>query len=267
MTSPTHTDDGLSAALGDLAATPLLLVAVDFDGTLSPTVDDPDAARAIPEARAAVVALAALPATRVAVVSGRALASLERVAQLPSDVLLVGSHGAEFRIDGEESGPELTADERDILGHLYRAVSGVAARFEGARVEEKPAGCGLHTRLVAAEDAPKAQAAALEAVAALGTGRISERHGKDILEFTVRIADKGAALRVLRERTGASATLFVGDDVTDEDGFAVLGPDDVGVKVGEGPTAAEYRVHDPKAVAELLADLAHSRERSGSPRR
>ena len=254
-------------ALEALAATPVLFVALDFDGTLSPTVDDPDAARAIPEARAAVVALAGLPATRVAVVSGRALASLERVAQLPSDVLLVGSHGAEFRIDGEESGPELSDDERELLGHLYVAISDVAARFDGARVEEKPAGCGLHTRLVSPEGAAKAQAAALAAVAELGAGRVLERYGKDILEFTVRTADKGTALAVLRERTGATATLFIGDDVTDEDGFAVLGPADVGIKVGEGATAAEYRVEDPESVARLLAALAHSREHSGLSRR
>ena len=259
--------DGLPAALEALAATPMLLVALDFDGTLSPTVDDPDAARAIPEAREAVVALAGWPATRGAVVSGRALASLERVAQLPSDVLLVGSHGAEFRIDGEESGPALSVDERALLGRLYSAISDVAARFEGARVEEKPAGCGLHTRLASAEDSVKAQAAALAAVALLGAGRISERYGKDILEFTLRTADKGTAIGVLRGRTGASATLFVGDDVTDEDGFAMLGAVDVGVKVGEGATAAEYRVDDPEAVAELLTALAHSRERSGPPRR
>src|SRR5690606_22350090 len=97
----------------------------------------------------------------------------------------------EFRIDGEESGPELSADERELLGHLYLAVSDVAARFDGAMVEEKPAGCGLHTRRASTEDAAKAQAAALAAVAALGEGRVSERYGKDILEFTVRTADKG----------------------------------------------------------------------------
>ena len=275
MTSrtPSHTaapvalDGALDGALDALAATPVLLVALDFDGTLAPTVDDPDAARAIPEARAAVVALAGLPATRVAVVSGRALASLERVAQLPSDVLLVGSHGAEFRIDGEESGPELSDDERELLGHLYLAVSDVAARFEGVMVEEKPAGCGLHTRLASTEDTARARSAALAAVAELGQGRISERYGKDILEFTIRTADKGSAIEVLRERTGATATLFIGDDVTDEDAFARLGAGDVGVKVGEGATAAEYRVEEPESVARLLTAFAHSRERSGPPRR
>lgn len=259
--------DALTAALDRLAAAPVLLVALDFDGTLAPTVDDPDAARVVPAARAAVVALAGLPDTRVAVVSGRALAGLERVAQLPSDVLLVGSHGAEFRIDGQESGPELSADERELLGRLYATVAEVAARFEGTMVEEKPAGCGLHTRRASAEDAVAVRAAALTEVAALDADRIAERYGKDILEFTLRTADKGTALEVLRERTGASAVLFVGDDVTDEDGFTKLGASDLGVKVGEGATAAQYRVADPDAVAELLTAVARSRARTTTPHR
>ncbi|GAA3749953.1 hypothetical protein GCM10022239_26580 [Leifsonia bigeumensis] len=255
-------EPGLRADLQRIAGAPALLVALDFDGTLAPTVDDPDAARALPAARAAVVALAGLPATRVAVVSGRAIASLERVAQLPSELLLVGSHGAELRIDGEESGPDLSAEDLDLLGRLYGAVAGVATRYPGVRVEEKPAGCGLHTRTASPEDAAAVRREALAAVRSLAGGEgIAERYGKDILEFTVRTADKGTALQVLRDRTAASAVLFVGDDVTDEDGFAVLAGDDLGVKVGAGDTRATRRVDDPEAVAELLGLLVRYRER------
>ena len=49
---------------------------------------------------------------------------------------------------------------------------------------------------------------------------------------------KGAAIDTLRTRLGADAVLFVGDDVTDETAFVRLRPGDVGVKVGEGETAA-----------------------------
>ncbi|HEX3679655.1 MAG TPA: trehalose-phosphatase [Galbitalea sp.] len=80
----------LVGALHELARVKRLLVALDFDGTLAPEVDDPETARAIPEARAAVLDLLELPNTRVALVSGRSLASLEQVSNLPDNALLVG---------------------------------------------------------------------------------------------------------------------------------------------------------------------------------
>lgn len=249
----------LATALEAIARTPVLLVAVDFDGTLSPTVDDPDAARALPEARSALLTLAALPSTRVALVSGRALGSLERVALLPPEFLLVGSHGAEFRLDGEESAPELSPEEAALRVRLLAALAEVVARHPGAMLEEKPAGAGLHTRTAEPGIAESARSAALEAVAVLDGERLSARYGKDILEFTLRTADKGRALELLRERTGATATVFLGDDVTDEDGFAVLEPHDLGVKVGEGESLARHRVPDPAAVASLLERLASLR--------
>jgi trehalose 6-phosphate phosphatase len=265
--------EGAVRAMEAAAATDVLLVALDFDGTLAPTVDDPEQARALPAAREAIEVLLTLPRTRVAVVSGRAIASLERVSQLPPEVLLVGSHGAEFRLDGRESGPELDDAERELLGRLYAALASVASRFPGVRIEEKPAGCGLHTRTAMPDDAAAARDLALRTVDELapsGSGepsRISARYGKDILEFTVRAADKGTALQALRAHVGSSATVFVGDDVTDEDGFRVLGPTDVGVKVGAGDTAAVFRVEDPAAAAALLGGLAGFRERHTAPGR
>ncbi len=80
----------LVGAVREIARVKRLLVALDFDGTLAPAVDDPEQARAVPEARAAVLALLELPGTRVALVSGRSLRSLERVSGLPDSVLLVG---------------------------------------------------------------------------------------------------------------------------------------------------------------------------------
>ena len=79
--------------------------------------------------------------------------------------------------------------------------------------------------------------------------------GKAVLEMAVVQVSKGAAIDTLRARLGADAVLFVGDDVTDETAFARLRPGDVGVKVGEGDTAAEYRVSTPEDVTELLEAL------------
>lgn len=249
------TSDTLAPALRQLAATARLLVALDFDGTLAPTVDQPERAEALPEAAQAVVTLAAAPGTRVAYLSGRALDSLTRVARPPDNALLVGSHGVEFRWDGGAPTPvELDPSERRLLDEVFRVLTTVAQGTDSVWVERKPAGFALHTRLATPAGAQIAQAAARE-----GTSRLSGltvRAGKDVVEFSVRSASKGEALRRLRSYTHASNVFFAGDDRTDEDGFAVLGAGDVGVKVGAGPTAAAFRVADPAELARVLEQLA-----------
>jgi trehalose 6-phosphate phosphatase len=83
--------------------------------------------------------------------------------------------------------------------------------------------------------------------------------GKDVLEIAVTPAHKGAALRRLADELGAAASVYLGDDVTDEDGFrALTGPSDVTVKIGGGSTEARHRVPDTVgavAVLDRLADL------------
>ena len=84
-------------AIASLARADRLLVALDFDGTLSPLVDDPMSARMAPAARDAVDAIASSPDTTVALVSGRSLSDLRVIAEHGDDsvLLLAGSHGAE----------------------------------------------------------------------------------------------------------------------------------------------------------------------------
>ena len=88
----------LRRALAQLARTPRLLVACDYDGTLAPIVPDPQRAVPLPETVTALRALAALPATTTAVISGRALRDLAVLSRLPAEVHLVGSHGSEFDV-------------------------------------------------------------------------------------------------------------------------------------------------------------------------
>ena len=77
-----------------------------------------------------------------------------------------------------------------------------------------------------------------------------------MLEATTTRADKGVAVETLRAMSGAAAVVFLGDDVTDEAAFARLGPDDLGIKVGAGPTRAVERVADCAAVSQVLHMLA-----------
>lgn len=247
----------LEHALATLAATPRLLVALDFDGTLAPLVDRPDDARALPEAREAVNRLLEAPDTRVALISGRALDSLLHVAEPPDSVLLSGSHGVETRLDAP---PRLMLDEPELdrVERLRTILEAVAAPYDGIWVETKPAGFALHSRLATPADTAEAHRTARAETEAALPG-LTARTGSDVLEFSVRSTTKGDAIEMLREFAEATSVFFAGDDVTDEDGFAALKPGDVGLKCGPGATAAAFRVADQPAVARVLRRLAHLR--------
>lgn len=255
-------DGNLDAALTRLADTEHLLVALDFDGTLAPFVDRPEDARALPEARLAVERLLEVSHTTVAFVSGRAVDSLQLVTEPSSGVLLVGSHGAEYRFDGVDAHPPLDAEDSERLMALTEGFSGFSDAHPGTRIERKPAGFAVHTRGVDADAAFLAENEARRIVADVCPDA-TVRAGKNVLEFSVLAATKGDAIRHLRDYTGASAVLYAGDDVTDEDAFRVLGTDDLALKSGEGPTVAPFRVDSPLEVAEVLDRLARLRAATG----
>lgn len=251
----------LEEALRALAAVPRLLVALDFDGTLAPRVDDPASARALPEARAAVRRLIAQPGTRVAFVSGRSLADLEEVAEVGDDVLLVGSHGIELRLDDADGVLALDADERESMAVLSEVLGQVVGSLEHVWLEPKPAGFAVHTRLASAAHSRVAHLVAMsEAQAEVDDLKV--RLGKDVIEFSVRDTTKGEAVKHLRRYTRADAVLYAGDDVTDEDAFLALRPQDLGLKSGPGATAAAFRVSSPEHVARVLTRLAGLREQT-----
>jgi trehalose 6-phosphate phosphatase len=249
----------LVGALHEIARVKRLLVALDFDGTLAPEVDDPEQARATPEARAAVLSLLELPGTRVALISGRAMASLELVTDLPDSALLVGSHGIEIRLDHPGDAVSLDTTELRQVDVLNEVLGEVADSFDEVWLESKPAGFALHTRLASDHNSRVAHLVALsEATAEVGNLKV--RKGKDVLEFSVRATTKGDALEHLRTYTQAGAVFYAGDDVTDEDAFAALGVNDLGLKSGGGDTIAAYRVSGPHEVAQVLALLAEFRD-------
>ncbi|MGY1811316.1 trehalose-phosphatase [Blastococcus sp. SYSU D00820] len=236
----------LEQALAGLAAARPLLVASDYDGVLAPLVGDPSAAVPQPGVAEALGRLAAVEGVTVALVSGRGVADLQRTSGLSGAFRWVGSHGAEY--DGPLTG-EL-AGRRDAVA---AQLAPVVAAVPGARFEVKPASVAVHVRQVA----DPAMAAQLLAQAdALADPSLTRKPGKAVLELAVTDADKGSALRRLRAELGVSAAMYLGDDVTDEDGFRALEPGDLTVKVGDGETAARARVAGPSEVVVLLDRLA-----------
>jgi trehalose 6-phosphate phosphatase len=236
----------LDAALVTLAARRPLLIASDYDGVLARLRDDPSSA--VPEAGAAEVLarLSAVDGVTVALVSGRGVADLRTTSGLSGPYRWVGSHGAEF--DGPLS-DELAARRDGLAERLAPLVEGTP----GARLEVKPASVAVHVRQV--QDR-LAAAAVLEHARSLGDSSLTMKPGKDVLEMAMTDADKGTALRRLRSELGGAATIYLGDDLTDEDGFRALDGGDVTVKIGGGETDARYLVDDTSGALALLDRLA-----------
>ena len=99
----------------------------------------------------------------------------------------------------------------------------------------------------------------VDAIVAAEAPHWRRRTGHNIVEYAFRHEGKDSAIAELRARTDASAVLFAGDAVTDEDALASLGEDDLGVHVGTRTTAATLSVPDIAALAEVLVVIARER--------
>ncbi|UUL83093.1 trehalose-phosphatase [Sphingomonas sp. S1-29] len=225
---------------------------LDFDGTLVELQDRPDAVTADISLRDLIARLGAVLDGRLAIVTGRAIEHIEVMFDgLPFAV--AGSHGVEFRWpDGRDLQPSLppTLDAARAEVHAF------AASREHVLVETKPFGVGLHYRM-----APQH-----EDDARVLAERLADEHalhlqpGKMMIELRGATGDKGTAITRLMEDAPFAGTrpVFLGDDVTDEDGFhAVAALGGVGILVGDArPTAAGYRLADVAQVRAWLQDAA-----------
>ena len=235
-----------------------LLVASDFDGTLSEIVPEAGAATALPQALAALEELVAVVGT-VALISGRAQPDLERVVAVPG-VRLLGEYGQ------PAGGPAAAALQR-----VRRALEPGLAAIPGARLEVKPGALAIHYR-----GRPEAAAAVLAAVA--GPARVhglDVRRGRMVVELLPAGWDKSRALARLVAETGAGGAAFLGDDFGDRGCFEYLAGLDrphlaIGVASPESPpelfASCDAVVEGPPAAAaalSLLARWARARGRAG----
>lgn len=239
-----------------------MLVALDFDGTLSAIVERPEQAVLLPAAQEALVRLADRADTDVAVVSGRGLDDVRVRVGIP-ELFYAGNHGLEIEGPGIRQVHEQAAAARPRLEHCRAGLSDALAGIEGVEVEDKVLTLSVHYRRVRDTGTEERVVAAVRRLCG-GDPELRITTGKKVVEVRPDVEwDKGRATRFLLDALHAEGllipTLFVGDDVTDEDAFRVVGEHGAGIVVGREPpaeTAATAWLRSPEEVAELLAALA-----------
>jgi len=249
----------VAAAIERIAAAPRICLLLDYDGTLVPFASTPELARPDEGLLDLLGRLAALPGVAVHVVSGRRRASLERwLGALP--IGLHAEHGFWSRPPrGEWSAMELgdTSWREPVLAILRD----FAERTPGSFVEEKTAGHAWHYRGAEPEyGAERARELSLHLATLLSNAPVEILPGDRVLEVRPHGVNKGQVVRAVLEGGEARALLVaVGDDQTDEDLFAALPEDAIGVHVGPAPSRAPLRLADVRAARAFLARVAEER--------
>ncbi|WP_372018708.1 trehalose-phosphatase [Pseudoxanthomonas sp. 10H] len=234
---------------------------LDVDGTLVGFSTDPDAVRVSALVLEALGAISDRLHGAVALVSGRPLAQLDALFS-PLKLPAAGLHGHEFRGDAAAAHdiPEATST---FLHDLHRAATHLAAAHPGVLVEDKGVSVALHWR-AAPHAADIVSGFARERLAGLAGYRLQP--GDHVVEFVPEGADKGRAVERMMARApfAGRVPVFVGDDLTDEFGFAAahrLGGWSVLVGARE-PSIAGHGLAGIEAVQDWL--LANARRAEGA---
>ena len=251
------------AIAGRPAGTRLLFLS-DYDGTLAEFDPDPTIPRPSPRTAELLSKIAARAELSLGIVSGRRIADLRTRTQLPNRVYLAGLHGLEIEIGLRRwQHPDLD-DARQYVRMLYERLDEVRDGVEGLVLEDKHASVAVHVRAVH----PDLRLAAVEqadrcAHEWLTAGKLRRLTGSHVVEYLPNIAaHKGDATQWIIEDvesrcTQPTWTVFIGDDVTDEDAFKAV-ERGIGVLVGERETEATHRIADTRDVEALLEWLLAS---------
>jgi trehalose 6-phosphate phosphatase len=244
-------------AIAERPAGTRLLFLSDYDGTLADFDPDPTIPRPSSQTAELLCKLAGRGDMSFGIVSGRRISDLRTRTQLPSRVYLAGLHGLEIEVGARRwQHPDLEA-ARQYVRSLYERLDDVR-HIPGLVLEDKHASVAVHVRAVSPELRDEALARAEHCAEEwLAAGKLRRLTGNMVVEYLPNIAaHKGDATKWIAddvvERCGQPVwTVFVGDDVTDEDAFKAI-KNGIGVLVGSRASSASHRVADTNEVCSLL---------------
>lgn len=257
-----HLRDHMNLVYEGIATKGQILVALDFDGTLSDIVSRPEDAVLTEERRQLLRDLNSRPRFAVAVISGRTVDDVRERVGL-SDIAYAGHHGLEIAGPGFSYLPPEAEAFRGTAARLGESLEAEIGGIPGVIFEHRGISLGVHYRLVAADQRQSALRAIWGAIQPLedaGEARIIT--GKEVVNVLPPVVwHKGSALQWLMEmldsiphRVGGTFPIYIGDDVTDEDAFPVARETGIAARVGPPSvdTAAEYILTDTADVEATL---------------
>ena len=241
-----------------------ILLLADYDGTLTPIAPTPPEALLSPEVREKLTILAGTPGFSVGVISGRAIEELKSMVGIQG-IFYAGNHGLEIEGPGLKYINPAAAAGRGIMKELAGRLAKELGKIEGIIIQDKDLSISIHYRLVAAEDGLEVTEIVERLTAGLkGKGHILLSSGKKVWEIKPPVDwDKGKAVETVAASIKAGIkepllTVFLGDDITDEDAFKVVKrPEGWSVYVGpkNETSAAGCYLDSPAEVETLLERL------------
>jgi trehalose 6-phosphate phosphatase len=231
---------------------------LDYDGTLTPIVPNPDDAVLTDSARKIITELSERYIT--AVVSGRDRADVKSKVAI-ENIVYAGSHG--FDITGPDNLNMQSEAAKKLLPELDSAeknLKNALAGIKGALVERKKYAIAVHYRNVAEQDVQEVRNAVYAELEK--QDKLMEGKGKKVLELKPGIDwHKGKAVEWLMNSLGVNnnehLVFYIGDDITDEDAFKEIKDYGIGIIVGThgSPTYAKYRLNDTGEALKFLQQL------------
>lgn len=262
MTPPAGDPRAVARLVADAAGGGPLLLLLDFDGTLCEFQPAPEMVWLRRPRRDALQRLIAQPRVTTGFVSGRRLADLRERVGLTGEMWFAGLHGLEIEGFGHHFTHPRVDEARGLLGLLGRALRVQTAEIAGVVIEDKELSMALHVRQARPDDKVRAEAAFERmALPHIEDGTLRLMPGSNVSELLPNIPwTKGDAVRWIRDaervRRGVNPfTVYLGDDVTDEDAFDVVGSEG-SIMVGPRPSRVTTRLENPAAVEDFLVALS-----------
>ncbi len=243
-----------------------VLLLTDYDGTLTPIVERPELANLPAGAKLILQALAGKHDFRVGIISGRALVDLKEKVGI-SGIIYAGNHGLEIEGPGIEFVNSVAEEIRPFLRLIYYILSRSLATIRGVLIEDKGLSLSVHYRLAERHKTEEVGNIVQRVVGgAEAMGGVKVTSGKEVWEIRPDVNwDKGKAIRLLMKRYGKGGwksgllPIYLGDDLTDEDGFRVIEDYGSGISIFVGEpvehSMARYFLRSPLEVSLFLGRL------------